>query len=155
VRLTVVQLPAHNTPQFSWGRSKLPEHPQPVPPMFQPEVAADAIVHAAHHPRREVWVGWPTVKAIVTNRIAPWIGDRYLARTGVEAQQTPPPTPENRPGNLFEPPPGDPGAHGDFDDRAKNRSWLWWANARRDWLGLAAAGAAAIAGAALANRNGR
>src|ERR687887_283602 len=88
VRLTMVQLPALNTPQFTWSRAKLPRAPQPVPPIFQPEVAADAIVWAASHPRRELMVGWPTVKAIVGNSVAPGLADRYLARTGYESQQT-------------------------------------------------------------------
>src|SRR5262249_50312901 len=79
VRVTMVQLPALNTPQFTWSRAKLPHSPQPVPPIFQPEVAADAIVWAASHPRREVMVGWPTVKAIVGNAVAPSVADRYLA----------------------------------------------------------------------------
>jgi short-subunit dehydrogenase len=154
VRVTIVQLPAHNTPQFSWGRSKMRQHPQPVPPIFQPEVAADAIVHAAHHARREVFVGWPTVKAILGSRIAPWFADRYVAKSGYGAQQTPPATPNDRPGNLFEPPPGDPGAHGDFGDRAKPRSWLWWANSHRQLLGLAAGAGTAIVVAAVVGLDG-
>jgi short-subunit dehydrogenase len=154
VRVTIVQLPAHNTPQFSWARSKMPQHPQPVPPIFQPEVAADAIVHAAHHPRREVFVGWPTVKAVLGSRIAPWFADRYVAKSAYGAQQTPPAKPKDRPGNLFEPPPGDPGAHGDFDDRAKPRSWLWWANSHRQLLGLAAGAGTAIVAAAVFRLDG-
>jgi short-subunit dehydrogenase len=154
VRVTIVQLPAHNTPQFSWGRSKMPQHPQPVPPIFQPEVAADAIVHAAHHARREVFVGWPTVKAILGSRIAPWFADRYVAKRGYGAQQAPPAMPSDRPGNLFEPPPGDPGAHGDFGDRAKPRSWLWWANSHRQLLGLAAGAGTAIVAAAVVRLDG-
>jgi short-subunit dehydrogenase len=155
VRVTIVQLPAHNTHQFSWGRSKMPEHPQPVPPIFQPELAADAIIHATRHPRREVLVAWPTVKAVLGSRIAPWIGDRYVAKTGYGAQQTPPPTPGERPGNLFEPAPGDPGAHGDFDDRAKARSLLWWANSHRHLLGLAAGAGTAMVAAAVSRIDGR
>ena len=88
VRLTMVQLPALNTPQFTWSRAKMPRQPQPVPPIFQPEVAAEAIVCAADHPRRELMVGWPTVKAIVGNAVAPGLADRYLADTGYDAQQT-------------------------------------------------------------------
>jgi short-subunit dehydrogenase len=122
VRLTMVQLPALNTPQFTWSRAKLPHSPQPVPPIFQPEVAADAIVWAASHPRRELMVGWPTVKAIVGNAIAPSLADRYLARNAYGAQQTDQPVDPARRDNLFEPVPGDQGAHGPFDDKARGRS---------------------------------
>jgi hypothetical protein len=118
----MVQLPALNTPQFTWSRAKLPRAPQPVPPIFQPEVAADAIVWAAKHPRRELMVGWPTVKAIVGNALVPGIADRYLARTGFDSQQTDDPVDPNRPDNLFEPVPGDQGAHGPFDDQSRTRS---------------------------------
>lgn len=141
VRLTMVELPAHNTPQFSWGRAKLPRHPQPVPPIFQPEVAAQAIVHAAEHPRREVIVGWPAAKAIFGERLAPWVGDLFLASRGVEAQQTEEPLDGERPGNLFEPVPGDFGARGRFDAEAKERSWLLEANLRRGRLVALAAAA--------------
>jgi short-subunit dehydrogenase len=122
VRLTMVQLPALNTPQFTWSRAKLPHSPQPVPPIFQPEVAADAIVWAARHPRRELMVGWPTVKAIVGNALAPSIADRYLARNAFAAQQTDEPADPGRRDNLFEPVPGDQGAHGPFDAKARARS---------------------------------
>jgi hypothetical protein len=118
----MVQLPAVNTPQFTWARGKLPRKPQPVPPIFQPEVAADAIVWAAHHPQREVMVGGPTVKAIVGNAIAPSIADRYLARNGFAAQQTDEPA-SSRPDNLFAPVEGTQAAHGPFDAQAKSRSW--------------------------------
>src|SRR3954468_6585578 len=100
VRLTMVQLPAVNTPQFTWARGKLPRTPQPVPPIFQPEVAADAIVWAAHHPQREVMVGGATVKAIIGNAIAPSFADHYLARNGFDSQQTNQPA-TDRPDNLF------------------------------------------------------
>jgi NAD(P)-dependent dehydrogenase (short-subunit alcohol dehydrogenase family) len=122
VHLTMVQLPALNTPQFTWSRAKLPRSPQPVPPIFQPEVAAEAIVWAASHPRRELMVGWPTVKAIVGNAIVPGIADRYLARTGFDAQQTDQPLDRDRPDNLFEPVPGDQGARGPFDEQSRRRS---------------------------------
>jgi NAD(P)-dependent dehydrogenase (short-subunit alcohol dehydrogenase family) len=122
VRVTMVQLPALNTPQFTWSRAKLPHSPQPVPPIFQPEVAADAIVWAASHPRREVMVGWPTVKAIVGNAVAPSVADRYLAHNGYAAQQTDQPVDPARRDNLFEPVPGDQGAHGPFSDEARGRS---------------------------------
>jgi NAD(P)-dependent dehydrogenase (short-subunit alcohol dehydrogenase family) len=122
VRLTTVHLPALNTPQFLWVRTKLPRRPQPVPPIFEPELAADAIVFAAHHPRRELFVGWPTVKAVVGNKIAPGFADYYLARTGFDSQQTDLPVEPGRPDNLFEPAPGDIAAQGPFDERAKPRS---------------------------------
>jgi NAD(P)-dependent dehydrogenase (short-subunit alcohol dehydrogenase family) len=124
VRVTEVQLPAQNTPQFEWGRAKLPRHPQPVPPIFQPEVAAKAIEHAAEHAPREILVAWPTVKAVLGERIAPGLLDRYLARTGYDSQQTDEPLEGEREGNLFEPVPGDVRAHGRFDHRSRNRSLL-------------------------------
>ncbi len=139
VHVTEVQLPAHNTPQFEWGRAKLPRHPQPVPPIFQPEVAARAIEYAATHRRRELLVAWPTVKAVFGEKLAPGALDRYLARIGYEAQQTDEPLVGEREGNLFEPAPGDFSAHGRFDDRAKKRSLLLEANLRRGPLLLAGA----------------
>jgi NAD(P)-dependent dehydrogenase (short-subunit alcohol dehydrogenase family) len=122
VRLTMVQLPAVNTPQFTWARGKLPRRPQPVPPIFQPEVAADAIVWAAHHPQREVMVGGPTVKAILGNAIAPSFADRYLAKNGFASQQTSEPADGDRPDNLFAPVDGTQAAHGPFDAQAKSHS---------------------------------
>jgi NAD(P)-dependent dehydrogenase (short-subunit alcohol dehydrogenase family) len=122
VHLTMVQLPGLNTPQFLHGRSKMPRLPQPMPPYYQPEVAADAIHWAAHHRRREVWVGGPTVKTILGERVVPWFVDRVLAKRGFGGQQTDTPVDANRPDNLFEPVPGDPGAHGPFDDSARSRS---------------------------------
>jgi hypothetical protein len=153
VRVTMVQLPALNTPQFTWSRAKMPHQPQPVPPIFQPEVAADAIVFAADHPRREVMVGWPTVKAILGNAVAPGIADRYLADTGYQAQQTDEPLTHERLGNLFEPVDGDRGTHGPFDDRAKQFSLQLWATKHRVVLG-AAAGAAALTTAAITAATG-
>ena len=146
VRVTAVELPALNTPQFSWGRTKMPRQPQPVPPIFQPEVAADAIVWAADNPRRQLYVGWPTVEAIVGNKIAPGLADLYLARTGYESQQIDEPVPPDRPDNLFEPVPGDFAAHGRFDDRAKPRSVQLWVTKHRGWLvaGALAAGLGAL-----------
>ncbi|HSG40247.1 MAG TPA: SDR family oxidoreductase [Thermoanaerobaculia bacterium] len=153
VRVTMVQMPALNTPQFGWVKSRLPNRAQPVPPIYQPEVAARAVVWAADHDRREVWVGWPTVKAIAGNKIAPGYADRYLARNGVESQQRDGlPEDPNRPYNLWEPVPGDHGAHGDFDDRAKSRSPQLWASTHRGLLALAGAGLAA-AGIAFAARS--
>jgi short-subunit dehydrogenase len=122
VHITAVMLPAMNTPQFSWCRTRLPRHPQPVPPIFQPEVAARAIVWAATHKRREVYVGFPTVKAIYGNELAPAFADRYLAKNGYDGQQTSQPVSPNRPDNLFEPVEGDYDAHGIFGDRAKDFS---------------------------------
>jgi NAD(P)-dependent dehydrogenase (short-subunit alcohol dehydrogenase family) len=146
VRLTMVQLPALNTPQFTWSRAKLARQPQPVPPIFQPEVAADAIVWAAGHPQRQLMVGWPTVKAIVGNALAPAFADRYLARNGYEAQQTDRPVEPGRPDNLFEPVPGRQGAHGPFDATARNRSLQLYARTHPLLLsGLAAASGLAIA----------
>jgi len=151
VQLTMVQMPALNTPQFGWVRSRLPRKAQPVPPIFQPEVAAEAIYWAAHHGRDELWVGFSAVKAIVGNRIIPRALDRYLARTGYDAQQTDELADPDREDNLYQPVPGDAGAHGDFDGRSSDKSYQWWANTHRGWLltGLAAAG---LAGAALVRR---
>lgn len=131
VHLTMVQLSAHNTPQFDWGRSRMPRQPQPVPPIFQPELAARAVYFAAHARRREVWVGWPAVKAILGNALAPSLADRYLARNAVEGQMDPQPAATDRPDNLFDSPPGRFGAHGRFDARAKANSLQWWLSARR------------------------
>ena len=122
VRITTVHMPALNTPQFGWVRTRLPNHPQPVPPIYQPEVAARAIVWAADHPRREFWVGYPTVGAIVANHLVPGLLDRYLARTNVEAQQTDQPLAAERSDNLDEPVEGSQAAHGIFDAQAKSRS---------------------------------
>ncbi|HJP71868.1 MAG TPA: SDR family oxidoreductase, partial [Candidatus Limnocylindria bacterium] len=130
VRVTMVQLPGLNTPQFSHCRSKMPNAPMPVPPIFQPEVAADAIVWAAEHSRREVYVGGSTVKVIEGNKVAAGVADRYLARTGVDSQQTDERI-GGRDGNLFEPVPGDPGPHGSFDDQAKGRSIQLWFSKHR------------------------
>jgi hypothetical protein len=155
VHVTMVQLPGLNTPQFDHCRSKLPEHPMPVPPVYQPEVAADAIHWAAHHRRREVYVGVPAVYTILGGKLAPWLAERYLARTGVESQQLDAtrPTAANRNGNLFEPDAGDPGAHGRFDGDAHERSVQWFATRHRRALTAAgAAAAAAIGGIVARNR---
>ena len=138
VHLTMVHLPALNTPQFEWALNKMPRRPQPVPPIFEPEVAARAIYFAATHRRREVWVGWPTVKAIVANKLAPGLLDRYLARQGYEGQLSAEPRSADAPANLFEPVEGDWGAHGRFDDRARARSGQLWLSRHRVELGLAA-----------------
>ena len=139
VHLTMVQLPALNTPQFSWGKTRLPHHPQPVPPIYQPEIAADAIVWAAYHKRREVYVGFPTLKAIWANKFIPGLLDRYLACVGYEAQQTTTVLPPSRPHNLFAPVSGAHGAHGIFDSRAHGCSPQLWLTKNRRWLLLAGA----------------
>jgi NAD(P)-dependent dehydrogenase (short-subunit alcohol dehydrogenase family) len=139
VAVTMVQLPAMNTPQFDMVRSRLPNQAQPVPPIYQPEVAARAIVAAAHKPaRREWWVGGSTAVTIMGNAIAPGLGDRYLAKTGFQSQQTDEPaTP--REDNLFEPMPGERSARGRFSDRAKDHSMQWDATRHRRALGAALA----------------
>jgi short-subunit dehydrogenase len=153
VHITMVQLPGLNTPQFGHCRSKMPYHPQPVPPIYQPEVAANAIYWAAHHKRREVYVGTSSVLTILGNKVAPWLADRYLARTAYDGQQTDEPVENSyRRGNLFETPSGDHGAHGSFDGQAYEKSPQLWATRNRGWLALAA-GTGAIAIAALLGRD--
>ncbi len=149
MHVTEVHLPAINTPQFSWSRSKLPNAPQPVPPIYQPEVPAEAIVFAATHRRRELWVGWPVAKAIVGEKLAPALADRYLADHGYESQQTDEPVAPDRRDNLYEPLPGDHGAHGTFDARSRTFSPVLWASEHRGAL-AGVAGAALMAGAAFA-----
>jgi NAD(P)-dependent dehydrogenase (short-subunit alcohol dehydrogenase family) len=134
IRLTMVQMPALNTPQFDWVKSRLRYKAQPVPPIFQPEVGAEAVYWAAHHDRREVCVGGSTVEAIAGQKIAPGMLDLYLGRTGYESQQTSEPEDPNRADNLWQPVPGDHGAHGRFDTRARNRSYELWADKNRPWL---------------------
>jgi NADP-dependent 3-hydroxy acid dehydrogenase YdfG len=135
IRVCMVQMPALNTPQFRWVRSRLPNKAQPVPPIFQPEVAADAIVYAATHHKREVYVGGPTVLAIVGNKIAPRIADWYLSRRGYRSQQiSGEPEEKGRPDNLMAPLPGDHGAHGVFDDRSTHFSMQFWLDKNRNWV---------------------
>jgi len=141
VHLTMVQMPALNTPQFGWVKSRLQHKAQPVPPIFQPEVGASAIYWAAHHRRRELYVGWPTVKAITGNKIAPGLLDHYLGGTGYDSQQTAEPVEPNRPDNLWKPVAGDHGAHGRFDNRARAHSYQLWADLNRLWSGLGVAAA--------------
>jgi len=155
VHITVVHLPAMNTPQFNWCRTRLPRHPQPVPPIFQPEVAARAIVWAASHKRREVYVGGPTVEAIYGQEIAPSYADRYLAKNAYDGQQTDEPVPPHRLDNLFEPVEGDYAAHGIFDDRAKDFSVQNVLNLSPYRNVLAVAGAVALAGMAFLGLNKR
>jgi short-subunit dehydrogenase len=123
VHLTMVDLPAVNTPQFDWSLNKMGKKAKPVAPIYQPEVPARAIFFAASHRRRQIWVGWPTVKAILANRIAPGLIDRYLAKAGYSGQLTDQPLGEDPPANLYAAVPGDYGAHGRFDDQARNGSW--------------------------------
>src|SRR3954463_14935240 len=142
VHLTMVQLPGVNTPQFEHGRSKMPKVPQPMPPFYQPEWAADAIHWAAHHKRRELYVGAPTVKTILGNKVAPWLVERVLAKVGYKGQQSDTPADPNRADNLFSPPPGDPGAHGPYDEKARSSSVQTQLAERRGLL--AAAGAVCV-----------
>jgi NAD(P)-dependent dehydrogenase (short-subunit alcohol dehydrogenase family) len=147
VTLTMVQLPAVNTPQFDWVKSRLPRRAQPVPPVFQPELIADSIVSAADSGRREVYVGIPTVAAIVGNKIAPALLDRYLAVTAYEGQQTDQPEDPTRADNLWSPVPGDHGAHGRFDAVARDASVPRWLSEHSGWVAVAAVSVAlAIAG---------
>lgn len=143
IHVTMVQMPALNTPQFDWGRNKLPKRPQPVPPIFQPEVAARAIVFAAHARRREVWVGGSTIKAILGTRIAPGFLDRYLSREGYTGQLSAEAADPQAADNLFTPLPGDHGAHGRFGARAAAQSRALWASMHKSAL-LAGAGVAVI-----------
>jgi NAD(P)-dependent dehydrogenase (short-subunit alcohol dehydrogenase family) len=140
VWITMVQLPAVNTPQFDWCRTKLPDHPQPVPPIFQPEVAAEAVYWAAHHRRRELAVAFSAAKAIVGNKVAPRLADWYVARTGYESQQVEGMPVGDRPDNLFEPVPNQAATHGMFDDRAHGRSFQLWATTHRPLVAGALAG---------------
>jgi NAD(P)-dependent dehydrogenase (short-subunit alcohol dehydrogenase family) len=159
VHLTMVQMPAVNTPQFSWVRSRLPNHPQPVPPIYQPEVAARGVVYAADHPRRkQYWVGASTAVTILANRVAPALLDRYLARTGYQAQQTDQPADPGQPDDLLNPVDGvngeDHGAHGVFDNRSHDRSTQMWLSQHARAASGVLAGAA-VAGAFVAGRLGR
>jgi len=149
VHLTMVQLSAFNTPQFDWGRALIKFRPQPVPPIFQPEVAAEGIYYAATHRRREICVGWPAAKAIFANKFIPGLLDRYLANTAYDGQHTDEPLEPNHRDNLYKPLPEDHGAHGRFDDRSQNHSTQLWLNKNRGALAaiaaLAAVGAAVVA----------
>jgi NAD(P)-dependent dehydrogenase (short-subunit alcohol dehydrogenase family) len=134
VQITMIQLPAMNTPQFSWVKSRLPRKPQPVPPIYQPEIAAEAIVYAADHYRREWYVGGTTALTIPLNKLMPRVGDWYLARQGFDSQQYDGAADPSRPHNLYEPLPGDHGAHGDFGERASDSSSQVWLDRNRGWL---------------------
>lgn len=134
IRICEVEMPAVNTTQFEWVKSRMPNKPQPVPPIYQPEVAADAIVFAATSNRREVYVGFPTVQAIVGNKVAPRLLDHYLGRNCYQSQQTAEADDPDRPNNLFNPPRGDYGAHGAFDKRARKFSLQLWLDKHRDFI---------------------
>ena len=147
VRVSMVHLPGLNTPQFDHCRNKLPRKPQPVPPIYQPEVAADAVLLAAHTGRREIFVGWPTVASIMGNRVSPALMDHYLASRAYDGQLAPDPAPSDGRDNLYEPVPGDPGAHGRFDGEAHGSSLQLQATAHRRLLSaLAGAVAAGVMG---------
>jgi NAD(P)-dependent dehydrogenase (short-subunit alcohol dehydrogenase family) len=151
VRVTAVHLPAMNTPQFTWNRSKMPRQAQPVPPIYQPELAAAAIWFAATHRRRELLLGWPTVLAVEGEKLAPALADRWLAHTGIDGQMIDEPHDPDAPDNLFAPVDDDRdfGAHGDFDGRARAHSPQLWLSTHRLLLGAAAL---FVAGALLGTR---
>jgi len=144
VHVTMVNLPAMNTPQFDWVKSRLPRQPQPVPPIFDPEIAAQAIVWASARRRRELSVGSPTAVAIAVNKVASGLLDRYLAETGYDSQQTDEPADPHRPNNLWHPLPGDHGAHGRFAGRSVHRSLQTWMNERLPVVAMTVAGCAAL-----------
>ncbi|MCR0982280.1 SDR family oxidoreductase [Roseomonas populi] len=147
VHVTTVDLPACNTPQFDWSLNKMGRKAQPVAPIYQPEVAARAILYAATHRRRQVWVGLPTIVTIAADRIAPGLVDRYLAKSGYSGQLTEEPRAPDAPANLFEPVAGPYGAHGRFDDRQpRTAGWEVFTSRQRDvfWLGALAAAAVGL-----------
>jgi short-subunit dehydrogenase len=138
VRVTMLQLPAVNTPQFDWVKSRLPHRAQPVPPIYQPEVIADAVVWASEHARQEMYLGFSAATAIAANRLVPRLLDRYLGRTGYASQETDEPEDPDRPDNLWTPVPGEFGAHGRFDAVASGRSLQIWLSEHRRALALGA-----------------
>jgi NAD(P)-dependent dehydrogenase (short-subunit alcohol dehydrogenase family) len=157
VHVTVAQMPAVNTPQFSWVRSRLPRDPQPVPPIYQPEMAARGVLFAADHPRRrQYWVGATTAATVMANKFVPALLDRYLARTGYDSQQTGQQVDDRRPDNLYQPLDGpggrDHGAHGTFDTRSHARSAQLWLDERPRVLAGLAAGAAVVTALAATRR---
>ncbi|HWD64246.1 MAG TPA: SDR family oxidoreductase [Solirubrobacteraceae bacterium] len=151
VRTSMIQLPGLNTTQFTWGRTKLPKQTMPVPPIYQPEIAADAIHHAAHHRRRQIYVGIPTVMNILGERTVPWFLDWYLAKTCYSGQMTDQPLDPQGHDNLFEPIEEDRGAHGPFDEKAHARSPQYEMSKHRGKMLVAAGAALAGAGAVIAN----
>jgi NAD(P)-dependent dehydrogenase (short-subunit alcohol dehydrogenase family) len=154
VRLSMIQLPGVNTTQFTWGRTKLPKQTMPVPPIYQPEIAADAIHHAAHHKRRQIYVGIPTVMNIIGERVAPWFLDWYLGKTGFGSQMTDHPLDPDGHDNLFEPVDEDRGAHGPFDDKAHEHS-AQYLLAKHRGIVLAGVGAAVAGAGAVVARAAR
>jgi NAD(P)-dependent dehydrogenase (short-subunit alcohol dehydrogenase family) len=155
IEVTMVQLPAMNTPQFDWVKSTLPRQARPMGTIYQPEVAARAIADAAERPRRELYVGWSTVKAVVGNKIAPWYADRVLAREGMSGQMTRAPADPDKPHNLWMAVDGDHGAHGRFDREAHATSPQMWASRHRRVLALALLGVGAAALGFVAARSRR
>jgi short-subunit dehydrogenase len=152
VNISMIQLPAMNTTQFKFVKTRLPNKPRPMGTIYQPEVAAEVIEHASRHNRREYYVGWPTVKAIVGNKIAPWYADWVLSRNGVKGQMTSEPEDPGRKHNLWEPLPGDHGAHGTFDAKSKDFSAVAWASLHKGTVVaslLVFAGAILLAGKGL------
>ena len=159
IRITIAQMPALNTPQFSWVLSRLPKHPQPVPPIYQPEIAARAVLFAADHPhRKQYWVGASTAATTLGQRLVPALLDHYLAKTGYTSQQTKQPASPNRPNNLWEPVDNaansDHGAHGTFDERATARSPQLWLSQHARASGIATAAAVGVALAITGQRRG-
>jgi short-subunit dehydrogenase len=152
VQIGMIQLPAMNTPQFDWVLSRLPGASQPVPPIYQPELVGRAVVAFADHPRREMWLGWSAIRAIVANRIAPGLLDRYLGRTAYQAQQEARPADADRPVNLWSPVAGDWEARGRFSDRAIDSSAAMWASRHRRAITIGAAAALAAATVAALRR---
>lgn len=154
IKTCMVQLPALNTTQFGWVLSRLPNKPRPMGKVYQPEVAARAIVFAAAHNRRSIWVGYPTYKAIIGNKIAPWYADRVLAETGYDGQQTNEPVSPDRKNNVWEPVHEDRGAYGDFGRLATNKSFTLWASINRNLVrGIAGVALAALIVALRSNKN--
>lgn len=154
VKISMVQLPGCNTPQFSWCKSNLPYFPQPVPPIYNPEVVAYAVTYIADHYRRELFVSWMSIIVIQLNKIFPAFGDWYLGKTGVNSQMTDIPTSPNRPDNLYHPADDerDYGAHGIFTDRAYSRSFQVWLDTHPGVLALAATALLGLLGFALVRR---
>src|SRR5436190_4064763 len=150
VHLSMVQLPGLNTPQFLHCRSKMPKVPQPMPPYYEPEVAADAVHWSAHHRRRELYVGGPTIKTIVGNKVAPWLVERVLAKQAYGGQQSDKPADPERKDNLMSPAPGDPGAHGPYDQKARTSSIQTQFAKQRGALGIAAATVVLLTGSLIA-----
>ncbi len=154
VSVTMIQMPALNTPQFHWVKTDLDKHPQPVPPIFDPHAAARAVVHAASSPRREYWYGWPTARAILANRVIPGLLDRYLGRYGVDSQKADLPIEPDRPNNLYGPVTGAFGARGEFTSRQRTTSLQWWLSVHRRALLGAGALAAAVSWGSIKRRRG-